>query len=429
LLGLLAVLIAPSVLAITISGGELLDGRHAVLEARFTALRGASDRSRRALALELAQLTPAYRDAQQAWRDARPDQPWPLLVIGLTETRRAEVLLEDRPLHTLPATRRRAVQQAWAEARAALEAALALDPALGPAHAALLRLEREGIRGMSARALFERARRQAGGSWSLLAEMLDAAVGEAAPARKTLEYLHGVTRRAIGRHADFAMLAATADCALLQAAEYLDAEERRDALAEVEAQQDSAYCQDRQAALALAAGDDGSALGHALMAEHRQPDDARRLHIAALLAARHGPVAARIWLTVAIDRHGPTPATLRRLASLHWQSGEDADARRLLGLTVVWFPLDEAAWALRGQLLAREPGEREAAAQSLATAVRLDPSRVALWSELMRLYGQLPCPATPFRFSAVCTAWRCPDRVRRDPGLTALARQLERRCG
>lgn len=383
----------------------------------------------RELALELAQLTPAYREAQARWREARAQSPWPYLVIGLTEARRIDSLRGDLPVHALPAARRRAVVQAWSAAREALEAALLRDPGLGPAHAALLRLERVGVRGMSARALFERARRRAGGSWSVLAEMLDAAVAETVPSRKTLEYLHGVTRRAIRRHPDFARLAATADCALLQAGEYLDAEERRAALAEVPAQQDSAYCQDQLAALAEAAGDSGAALAHALHAEAAQPDDRRRLRVATLLASRQGADAARVWLTETIDRHGPTPATLRRLASLHWQTGADADALRLLGLAVVWFPLDEAAWALRGQLLARQPGELEAAAQSLATAVRLDPARVALWTEWLRLQGQLPCPITPFRFGTACTAWRCPDRVRRDPGLLALARQLERRCG
>lgn len=412
----------------TRSGSELLAGRHPALAARFAASRGASDRGTQALALELAQLTPGYRDAQRAWRLARPEEPWPALVIGLTEARWAEALREGKPLHALPAARQRAVHRAWAEARAALEDALQRDPGLGPAHAALLRLEREGIRGLSARALFDRARRQAGGSWSVLAEMLDAAVDNAA-SRKTLEYLHGVSRRAIRLHPDFAALAATADCALLQAAEYLDADERRDALAAVEGHYDSPRCQDQLATLALAAGDSGTALAHALLAEAARPDDERRLRIAGLLASRQGPAAARVWLAAAIDQHGPTPATLRRLASLHWQTDRDADARRLLALGVVWFPLDEAAWTLRAQLLAREPTEHPAAAQSLMVAVRLDPSRVALWSELLRLQGQLPCPITSFRLAEACAAWRCPDRVRRDPELLALARQLERRCG
>lgn len=428
MLGLLAVLWAPPAAAGTLPAGELLAGQHAALDARFAA-PGASDRPQRTLASALAQLTPGFREAQRDWRAARPDSAWPMLVIGLTELRRAEALRDDAPLHTLPAARRRAVEQSWTAAREALEAALTRDPSLGPAHAGLLRLERAGIRGMSARALFERARRQAGGSWSVLAEMLAAATAEPMSARKTLEYLHGVTRRAIRRHPDFVLLAATADCALLQSGDYPDDDERRTALAEVPGGKDSPYCQDRLVALALAGGDAGDALTHALLAEIAEPDDRRRLQVARLLAIRQGTEAARRWLTDAIDRHGPTPASLRRLASLHWQSGADTDARRLLGLAAVWFPVDEASWALRGQLLARQPDEQEAAADSLATALRLDPSRSVWWTEWLRLRGRLPCPDEAFRFSEVCAIWRCPDRVRRDPTLATLARPLERRCG
>lgn len=413
----------------TPSAGALLADEHAVLEARFLARRGASDQPLRLLALELSAPTPDYDQARQRWREARPALPWPHLVIGLAEARRAEALLDGRALHTLPVARRQAVERAWNTARDALEVALQRDPRLGPAHAGLLRLEHAGIRGMSARALFERARQQAGASWSVLAEMLEAAVGDATPSRKTLEYLHGVTRRAIGRHPDFAILAATADCALLLVGDLADDDGRRDALAEVPGQQTSPYCQDRLAAFAAAAGDDGAALAHALLAETAQPDDARQLRIASLLTRRQGPVAARHWLAGAIDRHGPTPAALRRLASLHWQSGNDADALRFLALAVVWFPLDESAWALRGQLLARQPDAQEAAAASLATALRLDPSRTGWWAEWLRLRSRLPCPARDARFSEICNVWHCPDRVRRDPTLVMLARQLERRCG
>lgn len=399
------------------------------MEERLSALNQGADRALQRELETLAQLSPAFREARAAWSRARPQSPWPLLGIGLAEDRAAEAWLEGGALHALPPARRRAVLRAWESAAAAYEAALVLDPALGPAHAGLLRLERVGASGRSARALFERARQRAGASWSVLDEMLKAATADAGASRKTLEYLHGVTRRAVARHPDFRALAATADCALIEQEEAFDPEERRLALLEVPAAGDSAFCQERLAALARSAGNPGDELAFLLAAQVLEAEDRRRLRIAALRAIDVGPASAREELAASIDRHGPTPASLRRLASLHWQLGEDADALRLLGLAVVWFPLDEAAWALRGQLLARQPAQIEAATQSLATALRLNPAHVEPWAEWLRLQSRLPCPAAAQRFTSSCAAWGCPDRVRRDPALLALARQLERRCG
>ncbi|MCU0754487.1 MAG: hypothetical protein MUE46_05110 [Xanthomonadales bacterium] len=411
------------------AAAELLAGQYTLLEARLQALGGASDQALQHELRELALLTPEYREARQRWRADRPASPWPALTIGLSEARQAAALLEDREWHTLPPARRRAVLAAWASAATAYESAIRHRPALGPAHAGLLRLKRAGARGHSARALFERARQRAGASWSVLDEMLQTAASDPGVSRKTLEYLHGVSRRAAPRHPDFRALAATADCTLLMHAEFLDPEERRESQLAVPAADRSPDCQDQLAALARSVGDLATALRHAAAAEALQADDSRRLRIAALRATLAGPAAARDELAAAIDRHGPTPATLRRLASLHWQLGEDADALRILGLAVVWFPLDEAAWALRAQLLARQPEQAEAAAQSLATALRLDAGDAQRWSEWLRLQARLPCASTPIRFTEACAAWGCPDRVRRDPALNTLAKQLERRCG
>lgn len=407
----------------------MLAGQYAELGARLQALHGASDQALQRELRGLAQLTPAFRDARQRWAAQQPESPWPALTIGLSEARLAAALLEDHPLHTLPPARRRAVLAAWSRAATSYEAAIRRNPALGPAHAGLLHLKRAGARGHSARALFERARQRAGASWSVLDEMLRAAGADPEVSRKTLEYLHGVSRRAVPRHPDFRALAATADCMLLVHAEFLDTLERRESLLAVAAVEESPDCQDHLAAIARSVGDLATTLRHSAAAEALQADDSRRLRIAALRATQTGPAAARDELAAAIDRHGPTPATLRRLASLHWQLGEDTDALRILGLAVVWFPLDEAAWALRGQLLARQPEQQEAAAQSLATALRLDAGHATRWAELLRLVQRLPCQAVPLSFSANCATWGCPDRVRRDPALLALARQQERRCG
>lgn len=425
---LLATLIATPAAASTLVA-ELLAGRFESLEQQLSARDGASDRALQRDLETLAQLSPPFREARAAWARARPDSPWPLLGIGLAEDRAAEAWLEGGPWHALPPARRRAVLRAWESAATAYEAALALDPSLGPAHAGLLRLERAGASGRSARALFERARLRAGASWSVLDEMLKAATADTGASRRTLEYLHGVTRRAVPRHADFRALAAGADCALIEQEEAFDPDERRQALLEVPGVGDSAYCQEQLAALARSAGDAVGELAFLLAAQGLEATDRRRLRIAARRAIDAGPAPAREELAASIDRHGPTPASLRRLASLHWQLGEDADALRLLGLAVVWFPLDEAAWALRGQLLARQPDQLEAAAQSLATALRLNPASVETWAEWLRLQSRLPCPAASQPFAGSCAAWGCPDRVRRDPALNALARQLERRCG
>lgn len=424
----LATLIATPAAANTLVA-ELFAGRFDQLEERLSALNQGADRTLQRELESLAQLSPPFREARTAWARARPGSPWPLLGIGLAEDRAAQAWLEGGALHALPPARRRAVLRAWDSAATAYEAALVLDPALGPAHAGLLRLERVGASGRSARALFDRARFRAGASWSVLDEMLKAATADPGASRKTLEYLHGVTRRAVARHPDFRALAATADCALIEQEEAFDPEERRLALLEVAGVDGSAYCQERLAALARSAGDPVDELVFLLAAQQLEAEDRRRLRIAALRAIDAGPAPAREELAASIDRHGPTPASLRRLASLHWQLGEDADALRILGLAVVWFPLDEAAWALRGQLLARQPAQIEAAAQSLATALRLNPAIVEPWAEWLRLQSRLPCPLAPLRFTSSCAAWGCPDRVRRDPELNALARQLEKRCG
>lgn len=424
---LLSALIAAPAAASTLVA-ELFAARYEVLEARLAALNARSDRTLQRELQMLAQLAPPHRAARENWTQARRGSAWPALVTGLAEASLADALLEERPLYTLPPARRRAVIAAWTAAAAAFEAALARDPALGPAHAGLLRLERAGARGRSARALFERARQHAGASWSVLDEMLQAAGTTPGMSRKTLEYLHGVTRRAERRHPDFRGLAATADCLLLDQVEAVDPEERREAIEAVPAHADSPACQDRLAALARARGDSAAALTHAESAEALQADDARRLQIASLRARVRGASVAREDLAAAIDRHGPTPANLRRLALLHWQLGEDADALRILGLAVVWFPLDEAAWTLRGQLLARDVDQLEAASQSLATALRLDPSPTDHWAELLRLQARLPCGASVTDFARSCAAWGCPDRVRRDAALKRLAQRLESRC-
>lgn len=423
---LAALLLAPP--AEASAATAFFSGDFPALESRFEALKGRSDRALQQELGELAQLTPRHRDARRRWLATRPERAWPHLLVGLSEARLGSALLEERPLYTLPPARRRAVIAAWTAAATAFEAALARDPALGPAHAGLLRLERAGARGRSARALFERARQHAGASWSVLDEMLQAAGTTPGMSRKTLEYLHGVTRRAERRHPDFRGLAATADCLLLDQVEAVDPEERREAIEAVPAHADSPACQDRLAALARARGDSAAALTHAESAEALQADDARRLQITSLRARVRGASVAREDLAAAIDRHGPTPANLRRLALLHWQLGEDADALRILGLAVVWFPLDEAAWTLRGQLLARDVDQLEAASQSLATALRLDPSPTDHWAELLRLQARLPCGASVTDFARSCAAWGCPDRVRRDAALKRLAQRLESRC-